>query len=140
MSGIFVALMASGGVVVDLTSPVTITHSSGGILASATGYRVAADGFVYRAASSVSPSYTQFEQWISAPALAGDYEVRVTATGDTPTGSALGTWLALSSTRSWELIASPGGTLTATLTVEIRDTATATVRDTATVTMTSEAV
>lgn len=42
-------------------------------------------------------------QWISPVANVGDYEVRATlSSGDTPTGT-IGSWEALSTTRSWTL-------------------------------------
>jgi hypothetical protein len=141
MTGVLCAVAgaASSGVTIQLTTPVTLFFISGGGGFAATAYRVASDGFVYTAANSTG-TYSQQEQWISNVALVGDYEVRATASGDTPTGSALNTWLALSTTRSWDLTASPGNFLSTTLTVEIRDTATSTVRATATVNMTSDAL
>ena len=87
-------------------------------------------------------STTTLETWLQAGA-AGDYEVRATKlSGDSPTGSALATWLPLSSTQAWTLTdaVNDGIPLTCTLTVEIRDTATSTVQDTASITITSERV
>lgn len=140
MTGVLCAVAgaASSGVTIQLTTPRTLTFSSGGGGFAVTAYRVASDGFVYTAANSTG-TYSQQEQWISNVALVGNYEVRVTASGDVPTGSAVNTWLELSTTRSWDLTASPGNLLSTTLTVEIRDTATSTVRATATINMTSDA-
>lgn len=139
MTGVLCAVAgaASAGVTIQLTTPRTLTFISGGVLQAVTAYRVASDGFVYTAANSTG-SYTQQEQWISNVALVGDYEVRVTSAGDTPSGT-LNTWLALSTTRSWELTATPGNAFTTQLTVEIRDTATSTVRATAIINLNSDA-
>lgn len=64
------------------------------------------------------------------PALASNYEVRTTATGDTPTGT-LGTWLSLGTTRSWSLGLSSAGSKSCVLSVSIRDAATLNVLATA---------
>jgi hypothetical protein len=51
---------------------------------------------------------------------AGDYEIFVTGTGDTPTGSALDTWLALSSNRTWTLTETAVGTKSFSGTYKLR--------------------
>lgn len=139
MSGILTAFFGSGGPVIKLTSPVSITYASGGMFAAVAGYRVDSDSFVYTAAN-FNGVYSQQEQWDSDPTTVGNYEVRATlVSGDTPSGSALSTWLVLSSDRTWQLSASPGNFLACTLTIEIRDTATSTVRATATVDLEADA-
>lgn len=140
MSGIQMALLGSGGAPnIQLTTPITVAYASGGFLAANTGYRVANDGYVYTGGWSVTPSYSQFEQWDSIPSTVGNYEVRATLnSGTTPTGT-LNTWLNLGTTREWTLTASTGNFLTCNLTIEIRDTATSTVRATATLTLESDA-
>ena len=141
MSGIHMALLgAGGGPVIKLTSPVNVIYASGGLLPAVAGYRVDSDSFVYTAAN-FNGVYSQQEQWDSDPATVGNYEVQATLTpgGDTPSGSALSSWLVLSAGRTWELSASPGNFLTCTLTIEIRDTATSTVRATATVNLEADA-
>ena len=126
-------------IVINLNSPVTVVYASGGILSAVAGYRVDSDSFVYTAAN-FNGVYSQQEQWDSVPATVGDYEVRATlVSGNTPSGSALSTWLVLSSDRTWQLSASPGNLLACTLTIEIRDTATSTVRATATVNLEADA-
>lgn len=87
-------------------------------------------------------STTTLETWLLVGASSG-YEARATVlSGDSPTGSALATWLALSTTRAWTLTdaVNDGIPLTCSLSVEIRDTATNTVQDTAIITITSERV
>lgn len=68
-----------------------------------------------------------------------DFEVRATFnTGDSPSGSALATWLAASTSRSWTLTQSSPGETTCNLTIEIRLAAAPfTVLDTATVNITA---
>ncbi len=79
-------------------------------------------------------------QWIATPASASLYEVRATLQlGDPgqPTGT-MNTWQQCNINRVWSVIASLGEWATATILVEIRDTATLTVRDSATITMNAE--
>ena len=87
------------------------------------GYKVAAT-YTLNTSGAVQKteggSTTTLETWLQAGA-AGDYEVRATKlSGDTPTGSALATWLPLSSTQAWTLTdaVNDGIPLTCTLTVE----------------------
>ena len=53
---------------------------------------------------------TSVGTWLNS-GLNSDYEIYVSGTGDTPTGSALDTWLALSTDRSWSLSDAGGGGL-----------------------------
>jgi hypothetical protein len=140
MSGIQMMLLGgAGGPLIQLTTPRTISYTSGGILNARAGYGLDPDSYVYTAANT-SGAYTQSEQWDSVPATTGNYEVRATlVSGNTPAGSALATWLVVSSFRSWMLTASPGNFLTCVLTIEVRDTATSTVRATASVTLQADA-
>jgi len=141
MTGVLCAVAGAApaaGVTIQLTTPRTLTFISGGILQAVTAYRIASDGFVYTAANSTG-TYTQQEQWISNVALVGDYQALVTASGDTPTGPLGAPPVVLSTTRSWELTASPGNAFNTQLTVTIRDTATNTTRATAIINMNSDA-
>lgn len=140
MTGILCVLAGgAGGPIIQLTTPRTISFTSGGILTARAGYGLDPDSYVYTAANSAG-TYSQSEQWNSIPSTTGNYEVRATlVSGSTPAGSALATWLAVSSFRSWMLTATAGNFLTCVLTVEVRDTATSTVRATASVTLTADA-
>ncbi len=51
---------------------------------------------------------------------AGDYEVRYDATGDTPAGSAINTWLNCGTTRSWSFVRTANGTSSCSGTLRIR--------------------
>lgn len=78
--------------------------------------------------------------WVSSGATVGNYSIRVTVTsGSTPTGT-VGSWLALSSNRTWSLTDAAGaaGTKSSTLKVEIKDNASGVILDTATYTMTAD--
>lgn len=69
-----------------------------------------------------------------------DYEVWCTVDSGTVTGSATGSWLLLSTTRSWTKTkpSSPIGLLSATITVQIRRVSDSVVLDTATITLDAE--
>lgn len=119
----------------------TVSYTSGGLLQAQVAYRVASDAFVYSGTGSAVLSYAQQEQWDSQPATVGDYEVRLTRnSGTSPTGSALGTWLPLSSTQTWVLTASAGNVLTSNLTAEIRKTSSGVVLATATIILEADAL
>ena len=141
MTGVLCVMAGASSVpLIQLTTPRSVSYTSGGIFQAVAGYRVDSDAFVYTAAN-FNGVYTASEQWDSDPSTVGNYEVRATlASGNTPTGSALATWLILSSDRTWELVASPGNVLSCTLTIDIRDTATSTIRATATVDLFANAV
>jgi hypothetical protein len=89
----------------------------GGAAATAT-FRLNTNGDIEKVEGATT---TVLGAWISNPANAASYECRATLTeGDTPTGSALGSWLALSSSRSWTLTQSVAGTKSCTLSIDIR--------------------
>lgn len=59
--------------------------------------------------------------WISPTSLAsGSYEIRATATSGTVSTGTVGSWLALSSTRTWTVSRGSVGSKACTLTIEIR--------------------
>lgn len=80
-------------------------------------------------------------QWLDMSptdtATAGQYEVNVTLVGGnvTPTGSALGTWLAVTTDRHWDIFAPIGTTKTADLLCQVRKIGTVPILDTATITI-----
>lgn len=137
----FVKVMKSG-VWVTVWPLVAITNQSISRVASTATqatYTLNTSGIVQK---SEGGSTTTLETWLLNGA-AGDYEARATvSSGDSPTGSALSTWLALSSTRAWTLqdAVVDGIPLTCVLLVEIRDVATNTVQTSASITLTSERV
>lgn len=127
MTGVLQMFLAGGSVLTlnDLTQQGDDQGLTG---EAAAGYKVKSDGTVEAGTSgdSTSPTYSQFfadTDWIRPEENASDaYEVRATLdSGDSPTsGSAVGSWLALSSTRTWEVSRTTNGTTTSNLTIEIR--------------------
>lgn len=77
------------------------------------------------------------ETWLGSGA-ASNYEVRATVTAGALSTGLTGSWLALSSNRTWTRSRTIVGTGTATLLIEIRDTATSTVQDSATISLEAE--
>ena len=89
---------------------------------------------VYSSSNDLSGNYC------TPTSLASLLEARLTfnsGTG-TPTGSSLGVWLNLGTTRSWTLNSGSGLIRDAVCTLEIRESATGIVRDTSTVTFTAD--
>lgn len=79
---------------------------------------------------------TQFA-WLIAGSV-GDYDCRMTMNSGTNFGgSALSTWLSLSSIRSWSLSRSTNGTTTGTATLEIRHNGSGIVLASSTITLTA---
>ena len=95
------------------------------------------DGTITVTGSSSSPTSGT---WYSGGTPTGsDWEIRATlSSGTTPSGPTLGSWHALSSSRTWSHTAS-SGTNSCSLSVDIRDTATSTIQDTCTVNITATA-
>lgn len=76
--------------------------------------------------------------WITPKAAAGAaYECRATVVSGTFTSGTFGSWLPLSSTRSWSLLRSTIGTSTASMTLEIRRASDGVVLDSATISFTA---
>jgi hypothetical protein len=79
--------------------------------------------------------------WTNEPEAADKFDIYVSLTsGSTPSGSALNTWLSLSSSRAWSVTDSnplAGGAKGSLLAVQIRHSPTGTVKDTGNITITS---
>ena len=100
------------------------------------GYRLDSDSSAYRTNSS--GTYVAIGGEWRLQGVVADYEARATlVSGSSPTGT-LGSWLALSSDRTWS-ITSTSGYDTCTLTIEIRSAASQAVLDTATIILQVEA-
>lgn len=70
--------------------------------------------------------------WIAPNTNHSQYEIRATlSSGDTPTGSALNTWLSLATTQAWYLAVSATSSESCELQVQIRWTGNNEVQDTA---------
>lgn len=105
--------------------------SDGAIGTSTAEYEVRSNGNV------VNHNNTVLERWHQSPFMGSSYEVRATlSSGSTPSGT-LGSWLALSSNRSWSVTDSidEGVDVTCVLLVEIGLAGTSTALDSATITL-----
>lgn len=77
--------------------------------------------------------------WVTPAGAAGaNYEVRASIVSGSLTSGTTGSWLALSSTRTWALTQSSIGSSTCVLTIEIRNATSLAVLDSATITLTAE--
>lgn len=127
------ALSSGGGGSVSIT-PRTVSNSGTGTGTVSVGYRLDSDGNAYK----VTTAATAVETWLDS-GLASAYEARATVvSGASPTGSAVGSWLALSSDLTWTVSAGAGVSSSADLTIEIRDVATHTVQADATIIITAD--
>jgi hypothetical protein len=97
-------------------------------------YELQSDGDIERTVSSTT---SDIGDWITPKINMANYEVRATLnSGDTPSGSALNSWLSLGTTRNWALIESGAGSSSScSLNVEIRRASDGTVLDSATISM-----
>jgi hypothetical protein len=140
--GIAAGLLASSSSAVVSVNPVNISNKS--ITKVKTDGTSASASFTFKTDRTVinQDGGTVDSSWLDTGNSPSDYQIRVTkASGDTPGGSSLGTWLSLSSNRTWSLFDGAGvaGTKTCKLTIEIRDAASPnTIRDTATYTLTAD--
>jgi hypothetical protein len=78
------------------------------------------------------------ENWVTPTSQAANYEALVTILTGSLTGGTTGSWVALSSNRSWYVNQTGNGQKTCTFTVQIRRVGTGTVLDTATITITAD--
>lgn len=132
-SGLWVRIWPNLVQITDWSILVTGTLSG----SAQAAYRLNASGIVEKGDKAV---FSTLETWLLSGAAA-DYEVMVTRTGGsgTLTGTT-GSWLALSTTRTWSVNrpVSSVGIDNATLSVSIRQVSTGTVLDTATIYLESE--
>lgn len=100
MSGVLCVLAGSG-------YGDDLTLVSDGILITGSGiqtaaYRVSSDRNAYFGENG---SFTVKNQWCPDSGTPGNYEARATVTlGDTPTGSAVDSWLSLASDVTWTIV------------------------------------
>ena len=99
-------------------------------------YRLSNAGDVFTGIGTPGLVYSDVGDWIAPKISFGSYEARLTVnSGATPTGSATGTWLALSSTLTWTISRTSVGTTSSNCTIEIRNAASGAVKTSATVTL-----
>jgi hypothetical protein len=116
MSILLAAFGAIGGDQVQLSNVGVFSTGAG---SQTVTYTLESDGDVM--SNSTTFGAVDEGDWVTPKSSApGTYEARATlVSGDTPTGT-LGTWLALTSNRSWSLTQATTGTKEAVLTIEIR--------------------
>ena len=76
-------------------------------------------------------------KWLIGSTSGSLYEAKVTVTSGSLSAGTTGSWLALSSNRTWSVIRSSLGTSTCTFTIEVGLAGTSTALDSATVTLTA---
>ena len=135
MSGIQMALMASGGDAATVNFADVYAYAVNSGASAVSGYRVNDDGFDYKNANG---TYTSNQQWVTPTSAGGDYEVNATvSSGVTPVGT-IGSWVATSTDPTWTVSRATVGVNLSTLSIQIRRTGTTTVLDTWTVTIEAE--
>lgn len=123
MPGALLALLAAGGYVVSISN-VTVSDTGAGLDA---GYSLQNDGTI-DLINSGGPS--SGGNWVTPAATpAALFEVRATLNSGSLDAGTTGSWLALSTSRTW----STGAGNTANLTIEIRRASDSTVLDSATI-------
>jgi hypothetical protein len=134
MSILLAAFAAMGGDKISLSGVAVSSVGSGSQTAT---YTLESDGDVVRATTPLGSS--DIGDWIDPKASApSDYEVRATLNSGTLTSGTTGSWLALTSNRSWTLTqATVGAADQVDLTIEIRKGSGATLAS-ATVTLDAE--
>jgi len=101
------------------------------------GYQLNSNGDVEEL-TGLAPTVSDVGDWITPKVNMANYECRATVqSGSTPTGSATATWLALSSSRFWQILQSGVGTNASELLVEIRRVLDGAVVASATITLTA---
>lgn len=114
MQSMFLGLQASDQITVIGAN---VEAVSGSI--SSAAVRMGSNGLQ---SSFVNNSQSIDGAWVTPATSAPNWEVRATVlSGDTPTGSAVGSWLSLTSDRTWTVTASlEGSTVTSTIQLEFR--------------------
>lgn len=141
MTGILCALAGTpneSSTVISVTNQ-SVTDISGGLLSASVGYQINADAGVYTKVG-IAGSYALVETWCTPTTDASNFEVLATVTTGSLSSGTAGSWLALSSTRSWTRDASAGNSELCVFTVDIRRIGTGTILDSATITLTADAL
>jgi hypothetical protein len=122
-------------------NPINISAKS--VSKTTTNGTAATSSFTFRTDRTVkNQDGATLQTWLDAGYSPADYQIRATlVSGNAPTGSSLGTWLSLSTNRTWSLTdpAGSSGSKTCKVKLEIRDAGgDNTIRDTATYTMSAD--
>ena len=108
-------------------------NSSGTSRGVTAAYQIKNDGFDYVTANG---SVSVNQQWVTPLSQGGNFEVYATLTSGTASGT-FGSWLATTSTPSWNVVATSGSTVSAVITMQVRRTGSTTTIDTWTVSLTA---
>lgn len=129
------SFLRAGGTKVQLSNQSVSDVGAGSRGAS---YSLQSDGDVEGVAGV---STVVFPPWVVPKNLAGgNYECRATLNSGSLGSGTTGSWLALSSTRTWAVATSSPGTQSANLTIEIRLASTGVVLTSATITLNSTTI
>jgi hypothetical protein len=133
-------LSTIGGPRVTLEATYTVSDSTISPTNASASFQLQSDGDVARITVSTGGGGTvDVGDWITPAAAAGaNYEVRATVNSGSLTSGSTGTWLALSSTRTWSLDQTSLGTSACELLIEIRLTSTGAVLDSTVVSLSAE--
>lgn len=121
--------------VISITNQ-TISDFSGGTRTATAGYQLNSNG---QAQSQINATFSNLEQWCTPTSEAGNYEVFVGVLSGSLSSGTTGSWLALSTTRTWTCTATVGSSQICTIEVSIRRTGTTTTLDTATIELQADA-
>lgn len=127
MTGILCALAGSGGIPAVVNFTTTSVARSTFSVPSTAEYQIRNTGFVWIDDTGTLVSY---EQWVTPTFAANNYEVFATLSSGALSSGTTGSWLALSSDRSWRCSQIGTGVRAATLAMQVRQIGTTTVLDT----------
>ena len=139
MTGIACAMLGCGGAAIRLTAALAASSTPSPGTATAI-IRYLSDGQSTKTENGVTSSITN---WYtpSTTSIGALFWIRATYTGDAPTGSAAGTWVQLTSTVFWSLVATAGQSKSCILPLSLAsDSLGVHILATATVTLTAESV
>jgi hypothetical protein len=141
-SGVNGAVPTSGTIAVSKfygTTAETVSISDTSVTATRVGSGTAVAGYVLASSGDINrlnnANTTDIGDWITPKSAASGYECKATVSLGSLSSGSTGSWLALTSDRSWTCNQSTPGTKSATIVVEIRKTGTTTVLDSATITL-----
>ena len=121
---------------VSLPATDSVEHIVSGSATATTGWQLTAVGAIQK--KTGAGAYSTTRAWLAPVYGVGEFEVRATIVSGSVSSGTTGSWLALSSTRTWERTATGGaGASTVVLTIEIRRASTGTVVATCTLTLTA---
>lgn len=136
--GLTAGVLMGGARAVVTLSDANIGHIVAAPATATAGYQLELDGDIAANGDGTGGSFVDVGDWISPKGAAGAaYECRASIVSGTLSSGTTGSWLALSSTRTWTRTAA-SALNTCVFTLEIRLAASGVVLGTATITLTAE--